>query len=187
LIIELVRANFSKKFIPLFCLLLILGLLASGCASSLMLTSASDETPTGGIQVGKPAPYFTLLDLNGQPVSLSSLGKPVFVNFWATWCPPCRYEMPFIQEIHEEWANNAFVVLAVNVGENRSTVSAFVQDNDYSFSVLLDTDQRVALEYGIRMFPTTIFIDKDGIVQNIKVGAFLTKAEIERNLRKIIT
>lgn len=176
---------FSKKFILLFCLLLISGLLASGCASSPLSTSISDETLTSGAQIGKPAPDFALLDLNGQPVSLNSLGKPVLVNFWATWCPPCRYEMPFIQEIHEEWANKGLVVLAINVGENPSTVSDFVQDNNYSFPVLLDTDQRVALEYGIRTFPTTIFIDKDGIIQGIKIGAFFTKAEIERNLGKI--
>ncbi len=166
---------------------MILGPLAAGCASSPPSASTSDETLTSGAQIGKPAPDFTLLDLNGQPVSLSSLiGKPVLINFWATWCPPCRYEMPFIQEIHEEWADKGLVVLAINVGEDSSTVSDFIQENNYSLPVLLDTDQRAAFEYGIRYFPTTFFIDKDGIIQAIKVGAFLGKAEIEGKLGKII-
>lgn len=172
---------------PFFCLLLALGLLAPGCDSSPTSTSTSDEPLTRGAQVGNLALDFTLLDLNDQPVSLSSLlGKPVMLNFWATWCPPCRHEMPFFQEIHEKSADKGLVVLAVNVGESRSTVSEFIQENNYSFSVLLDTDQGIALEYGIRTFPTTIFIDKDGIIQRIKIGAFLTKAELESNLGKII-
>jgi len=182
-----VRAIFSKKFILRFCLLIILGLIAAGCASSPLSTSTSDETPAKGAQIGKLAPDFALLDLSGQPVSLSSLtGKPVLVNFWAIWCPPCRYEMPFIQEIHDERSESGLAVLAINVGESRSTVSEFIQENNYFFPVLLDTDQRVALEYGIRTFPTTIFIDKDGIIQNIKIGAFLSKFEIERSLDRII-
>lgn len=183
----LVSVIFAKKLMPLFCLLLVLGLLAVGCDSSPTSTSTSDETLARGTEIGMLALDFTLLDRNGQPVSLGSLiGKPVLLNFWATWCPPCRHEMPFFQEIHEEWANKGLVVLAINVGEDSSTVSDFIQENNYSFTVLLDTDQKVAVEYGIRYFPTTFFIDKDGIIQNIKVGAFLTKAELESNLGKII-
>lgn len=138
-------------------------------------------------QVGELAPDFQLPNLEGQSISLSDFrGEPVLVNFWASWCGPCIYEMPFIQEVYEEWSASGLVVLAINKGESLSTAKDFMQSNNYSFPVLLDISQDVALEYNIWGIPTTFFIDRDGIIQATKVGAFSSKAEIEMMLSEII-
>ncbi|MFQ6122048.1 MAG: redoxin domain-containing protein [Dehalococcoidales bacterium] len=157
------------------------GLVMAGCSAS--------PTPTQDSQAGKLAPDFQLQSLDGQTVSLSDFrGKPVFLNFWASWCEPCRVEMPFIQEIYQdkEWADKGLVILGINLGENPSRVKQFMESYGLSFPTLLDTDQNVALKYNIRFIPTTFFIDKDGIIQDIKLGAFSGRAEIEERLDKIV-
>jgi len=155
-------------------LLLASVLLVSGCSSP-------------SAQVGERAPDFQLSNLEGQPISLSDFrGNPILLNFWATWCGPCRQEMPLIQGIFEEQTNENLVILAVNIGENSAAVKNFMQSGNYSFPVLLDTDQDVALEYNVRAIPTTFFIDKDGIIQVIKMGAFSNMIEIKKDLSKII-
>lgn len=148
---------------------------------------SSPAVPVEGTRVGNLAPDFQLQDLEGQSVSLSSLrGKPVLLNFWATWCGPCRVEMPYIQRIFEEWSGRGLVLLAVNIGENPAKAREFMQSNDLSFPVLLDTEEHTARKYNIRGIPTTYFIDKNGIIQDIKIGAFSSEGEIERKLSKIV-
>ena len=138
-------------------------------------------------QVGKQAPDFQLPNLEGQSISLSDFrGNPILLNFWAVRCPTCRFEMPFIQGIFEEQSDTGVVILAINIGEAPSTVKDFIQSGNYSFPVLLDTNQEIALEYNIRAIPTTFLIDKDGIIQEIKVGAFSNMIEIKKDLSKII-
>jgi len=149
-------------------------LLVAGCSSQ--------DNAGGGL-----APDFQLPDLEGQSISLSDFrGEPVMVNFWASWCGPCRIEMPFIQEVYEEWSGQGLVVLAINKGESLSTVNDFMQSGNYSFPVLLDISQDVALEYSVWGIPRTFFIDEDGIIKAIKIGPFLSKAEIETGLSYII-
>ena len=163
-------------------LILTTGLLLTGCSSP-----STVGMPVQAPQVGNLAPDFQLSNLEGQSISLSDFrGSPVLINFWATWCPPCREEMPFIQEIYEEWLDKRLVLLAVDIGESPDTVESFMQSYNLSFPVLLDTNQDVALEYNIRYIPTTFLIDEDGIIQVVKVGAFSSTAEIEKNLSKII-
>ncbi|ETI89629.1 MAG: Alkyl hydroperoxide reductase/ Thiol specific antioxidant/ Mal allergen, partial [Clostridium butyricum DORA_1] len=92
---------------------------------------------------------FKLKDLDGNEVSLSSLkGKKVFLNFWATWCPPCKAEMPEIEKLYQETKDSDLVILAVDIGENSNTVKPFIDENKYNFKVLLDSDQSVATQYG---------------------------------------
>ncbi len=155
-------------------------------ASCLLITSCSAGAEQD-TNIGNLAPDFQLPDLDGQSISLSNLrGKPVLINFWATWCPPCRAEMPYLQEIFEEWSGKSLVVLAINVGESHSKVEEFMQSNNLSLPVLLDIKQAVAIKYNIQFFPTTFFIDKDGIIQVKTIGAFPSKAAIEEKLSKII-
>jgi len=138
-------------------------------------------------RVGRPAPEFTLLALDGQAVSLGDLqGGPVMVNFWATWCGPCVHEMPYIQEVYEVWSGKGLAILAININESPSQVQGFMQENRLSFPVLLDESGEVAEQYGIRYIPTTIFIDSDGIIRNIKQGAYPSRAAIEADLKKIL-
>ena len=153
------------------------GLLIAGCSTA----------PEQRARTGSQAPDFRLPALEGQTVSLSNFqGKPVLINFWAVSCPPCRFEMPFIQQVYEEWSDKGLVILAINIGENPSTVKRFIESYGFSFLVLLDTRGDVALKYGIRLIPVSLFIDKNGIIQAKIIGAFPNKAAIERSLNKII-
>jgi len=168
--------------------ILTLVLLLAGCfAGPEPLDGESPTAPVEGTQVGNLAPDFQLQNVDGQTVSLGNLrGKPVLINFWATWCSPCRSEMPYIQEIYEEWSDKGLVVLAINIGESSSKAEEFMQSYNLSFTVLLDTKQDVAQRYNITGIPTTFFIDKDGIIQDKVIGAFQNKAQIEDRLSKII-
>ena len=133
------------------------------------------------LSVGVQAPDFALQSLAGNPVKLSDLkGKPVLINFWATWCAPCLLEMPNLQEYYEEYPGQ-FEVLAVNAGETERTVQKFVDDVGLSFIILLDPDGEVQQLYRIKGYPTTYFLDKDGIIRFQHIG-LLTEAHIEEYL-----
>jgi thiol-disulfide isomerase/thioredoxin len=135
---------------------------ASNKASSTNKNAVSDK---------KPALDFKLKDLNGKEVSLSDFkGKKVFLNFWATWCPPCKAEMPDIEKLYSETKDTDLVILAVNVGEGKSDVTSFLNDNKYNFTVLLDSDQNITNQYNIKGIPTSFFIDKEGNIVSSKVG-----------------
>ena len=156
--------------------MLVWGPVMTGCSS-----------PAPAPEIGKLAPDFELSNLDGQVVSLSDFrGKPVFLNFWATWCGPCRFEMPFIQKMYEGLSSEGLVVLAVNLQENPATVKEFVQTFGFTFPVLLATSREVPLAYNIRGIPSTFFIDKNGIIQDIKIGAFASEVEIASRLNKIM-
>ncbi|WP_315117145.1 redoxin domain-containing protein [uncultured Clostridium sp.] len=108
---------------------------------------------------------FKLQDIDGKEISLSEFkGKKVFLNFWASWCGPCKIEMPHMQTLYEETKDKDIVILAVNVGESKDKVKSFIEKNKYTFPVLLDTNQEISLQYGISAFPTSFFIDEEGYV-----------------------
>lgn len=118
-----------------------------------------------------PAVDFTVPHLGGTSTSLSDYaGSLVFLNFWATWCPPCRAEMPSMEVIHNEFGGEPFKILAVNVQEDAPTVQSFVDEFGYTYSVLLDESGGVAGEYGVRGIPTTYIIGPDGVVLAQLVG-----------------
>jgi thiol-disulfide isomerase/thioredoxin len=133
---------------------------------------------------------FELEDLNGNKVRLSDFkGKIVFLNFWATWCPPCRHEMPFMQELYEKYKDD-LVILAVNPSgtENRGmgdsqkaeeTVRQFIEEEGYTFPVLLDRDDSVWGMYRQRGIPANYMIDREGIIKYLKPGAFMSLEELE--------
>ena len=115
---------------------------------------------------------FTLTTLDGKTVTLSDYkGKKVFLNFWATWCPPCRGEMPDIEKIYQEYKDKDLVVLTVNLGEDKNTVEKFIKENKYNFSILLDTKNEASNKYGIAAIPASYFIDKEGNIATKKVGS----------------
>lgn len=120
---------------------------------------------------------FTLEDLKGNEVKLSSLkGKKIFLNFWATWCPPCKAEMPDIEKLYQETKDNGLVILAVNVGENKKTVQDFMDANNYNFTALLDVKGEVSRLYQVTGIPTSYFIDTEGFLDNGTTGAISLEA-----------
>ncbi len=165
------------KFIPPLFFVVLLALPA--CRS----TAAGEAQGSNAVA----ALDFSLPALDGRTVKLSDLkGRPVLINFWASWCPGCREEMPLLQAIHEERQGNGLEILAVDIGESPDTVKQFLQDNKLTFTALLDQDTRVSMLYGIRLIPTSVLVDKNGDIRDIKVGAFADKAEIRRAVDKIM-
>ena len=114
---------------------------------------------------------FTLSDLSGKKVSLSSFkGKLVFLNFWATWCPPCRAEMPSMERLYQKLKGQGLVVLGVDLQEDAKSVQKFVEEHKLTFPILLDSDGRVGTTYGARSIPTTYIIGRDGSALGGTVG-----------------
>lgn len=157
-------------------LILIVLVLLLVCGS-LYLCTAGNSQPTydsvTAVVPGNPAPDFQLEDNNGNLVSLSALrGKVVLVNFWATWCPPCRAEMPSMEKLNNAMAGEDFVMLAINIEENgRFSVAEFLQKNPHTFPILYDDQGIVQKLYGVYKFPESFVITKDGMIDDKVIGA----------------
>jgi peroxiredoxin len=131
----------------------------------------------------RAAPDFTLPDLNGTQVSLSQFrGQPVVVNFWATWCPPCREEIPRLADAYQR-EKDGVVFIAIS-DEPADVVGSFVKKNAIPYVNLLDSDDRVSTAYGIRALPTTLFISRDGEIEVYYTGGMSARI-IEEGLRRI--
>lgn len=121
--------------------------------------------------VGFPAPDFRLPDLQGRPFRLADQrGKVVFLNLWATWCPPCRDEMPSMERLHRRLAGRDFVVVAVSEDDDEAAVRAFANDLRLSFPVLLDREGKLPGRYGVTGYPETFLIDRQGEVVDHIIG-----------------
>jgi peroxiredoxin/outer membrane lipoprotein-sorting protein len=135
---------------------------------------------------GKKAPDFTLTSLKGEKISLSSLkGKVVIIDFWASWCPPCREELKIIQKLYDEYKDRGVIILCINSNEEREKVEDFIDENNYNFTVLLDTDGRVSDNYKVISIPRIFLINKEGIVVKDMTGYSpesekILKEEIEK-------
>ena len=138
-------------------------------AGSTEVTSfQSENTPD---LTGRQAEDFTLSDLAGKPVKLSSLrGKVVLLDFWATWCGPCRIELPSIQKLHREFKGRGLVVLGINQGETALKVRPFLKKYGYDFGILLDQQQRVGDRYQVSGIPSLFIIDRAGTISTHFVG-----------------
>ncbi|MDR2793741.1 MAG: TlpA family protein disulfide reductase [Treponema sp.] len=123
------------------------------------------------LRTGSPAPDFSASRLNGTQVRLGSLmGKVIFLNFWATWCPPCREEMPSMEALYQRFRNRDIEFLAVDIQENRNRVSAFMEQFGLTFPALMDVTGRISTQYGIRSIPTTFIIDRNGNIIASVIG-----------------
>ena len=141
-------------------LLLVPVLGASGAASA-------GAQPLG---VGSPAPAFQLpaLDGKGQPLSVAALrGKVVLVNFWASWCGPCRREMPVLEQLNRQYGKRGVVVVGVNVEPDRTAALDWLRETPVSFPVLSDADSRVSAAYHVEGMPNTVILDRKGTVRYV--------------------
>ena len=176
----------NRKILPLLAIVLSAAMIVGGCKSAVPSTNQTANV-TEGINTGNRAIDFQLQALNGTTVKLSDYrGQPVLLNFWATWCGPCRGEVPFLDQINASDASKGLVMLAVDVGENSTIIQNFMTSLNVSLPVLMDSDTSLSKKYVITGIPTTFMLDKDGIIRYKMVGAFPNKAAIETALTTIM-
>lgn len=140
-------------------------------------------------QVGFLAPDFTLELLNGGDITLSDLrGKVVLVNIWASWCPPCRKEMPAIEIVYEELKSQGFEVLALNTTyqDDEREAAAFIQNLGLTFPILLDRTGEVSGLYLLRALPTSYFIDREGVIRSVVVGGPMSETLIRTKILDLL-
>jgi len=150
-------------------------------------------TSTAGLipapQQGFLAPDFELNTITGETIKLSDLrGQAVLVNLWATWCPPCRAEMPAIEKIYNEYKDDGLVVLAVNMTyqDTRSNIEPFINEYRLSFPILLDETSSVGSAYQLRSLPSSFFIGRDGIIQEVVIGGPMAEALLRTRVEQIL-
>lgn len=166
----------SKKWLGITLIIVLIGLAAFNLYQDRKKVTDIGETgiavsnDKNGIAVGEKAPDFQVETIDGKKVKLSDYrGKKVFLNFWATWCPPCKAEMPHMQSFYEEKPENV-EVLAVNLEESASKVKDFADQYRLDFPVLLDRSGAVAEVYDIYTIPTTYVLNEDGTVHQKIIG-----------------
>jgi len=136
--------------------------------------------------VGGPAPQFQLDNLDGTKTQISDYrGKVVLLNFWATWCKPCKQEMPEIQAAYEAFKDEGFVVLAINFGEKQKKAEKLVKEMGLTFPILLDKDLKVAERHNVISLPVTFFIDPNGVIKERVFGGTLTKDQIAAAIQRL--
>lgn len=151
------------------------------------LADSSADSAVYGIERGNRAMNFEITTVSGEAMMLSDLrGKTVLVNFWATWCGPCRTEMPEFERVYNEYADEGFVVLAINNRESAEMVADFNEEIDLSYPLVLDEDGEIQSLYGVLQYPTTLLIDADGIIQERLVGP-MNVEQIETLVRDVLT
>lgn len=149
-------------------ILIIFGLVIGGTPGGVDLWAADVQA-----EVGHVAPDFTLKTLDGTTVRLSDLRgqKVVLINFWATWCPPCRLEMPTMQQIYTEYRTRGFEILAVNIESDAGKeIGDFVKELRLTFPILLDPDMKVTRRFRIIGLPVSVLIDRQGVIRAKEIG-----------------
>jgi len=136
-----------------------------------------------GVSVGKEMPTFTANNLTGENVQVGGTGVPYVLNFWATWCPPCKAELPELNAFANAHTEDV-QFYAINIEESENTITDFLQNNGYSLPVLLDADGSISQEFRVRAVPTTIVVDSQGVIRYRKTGG-VTKEELENVLSNL--
>jgi len=140
-------------------------------------------------QKGFLAPEFKLETSDSQSIALSDYrGKAVLINLWATWCPPCRAEMPTIEKMYQEYQSQGLIVLGVNstAQDDPSAIAPFVSQYNITFPILLDVSGEASNLYELRSLPTSFFIGRDGVIKEVVVGGPMSEALLRTNIAEII-
>ena len=153
-------------------------------ASALSQEDSPDSSPVkAGAKIGYAAPDFTLPTTDDKEFKLSDYrGKNIILNFWATWCGPCRYEVPAFKAFSEKYRNENVVIIAVNTQDLPVSAASYAAANDMHFIIPLDPRGDASALYNIRGLPTSFFINDKGIITSIKIGPFINIEEIEDRL-----
>jgi cytochrome c biogenesis protein CcmG/thiol:disulfide interchange protein DsbE len=157
------------------------------------LSALPSSATTGGLipspREGFLAPDFTLQAMNGETITLSELrGNVVVVNLWASWCPPCRAEMPAMQEVYESNRERGLEILAVNTTYQDREVEAraFVDELGLSFPILLERTGEMARGYQLRAMPSTFFIDREGVIRKVILGGPMSEATLQTAIEELL-
>ncbi|MNI34404.1 Thiol-disulfide oxidoreductase ResA [compost metagenome] len=171
----------NKKWVQLFIFSIVLII---GVFTIISNLSASDSKKYP--QVGSKAPDFSLAGLDGKTHDMSAYkGKLVVANFWGTFCPPCKEEMPALQRQHEKWSNQGVAIVGINLDKNKITVQSFMDQYKLNFPVVLDTKEVVRRDYGVTEYPTTFFITPDGKVAVKRIGE-MTESYIDETIQSLL-
>ena len=142
-------------------------------------TTDAPQIAIAGLETGNMAPEFELQTADGAVMRLDDyLGDVVLLNFWATWCAPCRIEMPLLQSTFESYEDQGFVVLGIDFDESADLVAAFGDELGLSFPLLLDPGGKIQQQYRVRGYPTTVVLDREGRIQSYHIGV-LTKSQLD--------
>jgi len=196
-------ARAAGSWVPIV-VALVSGVLVIGLLASIMMTPAKSNAvgmvpagnqaatngqnaPPVGVKVGATAPDFVLNTLDGKSVQLSSFRgvKPVWINFWATWCPHCKVEMPQMQQLYNQNQGRGLEILGVDDMEDASWVQPYIDNNKYTWNFVLDNKGAVDAAYHVTGLPTHIFIGQDGVIKNIVIGS-IEQPTMESSLKLIM-
>jgi len=153
------------------------------------MAPASLEQAQAAPQAGFLAPDFTLGTLSGETITLSDLrGHPILLNWWASWCLPCRAEMPAMQRVYDHYRDDGFIVLAVNatLQDSRAAAQSFVDEFGFTYPILLDLDGSVASLYRLRAFPSSYFIDAEGVISEVVIGGPMDEALLATRVEQLL-
>ncbi len=178
--------NANQRLVSFF-LILVLGL--AWIFASADKTGTSTEGLIPAPQKGFLAPDFELKTTAGETVRLSDLrGQAVLINLWATWCPPCRAEMPAIERVYNEYKDDGLVVLAVNMTYQDSfpDIAPFVEEYGLTFPILLDETGDVGSAYQLRSLPSSFFIGRDGVIEEVVIGGPMAEALLRTRVEEIL-
>jgi peroxiredoxin len=183
----------NRKWLGLTAVVLVLGAWWTW-QSRVPPEAASAGAPAGGGPPPSPregfsAPDFTLDRLGGQPVTLSDLrGQVVIVNLWASWCLPCRAEMPAIERVYQAHREEGLVVLAVNTvyQDTEAEAGTFARAHGFTFPILLDRTGEVSNRYLLRGLPSTFFVDRQGVIRSVVIGGPMSEALIESKAQELL-
>lgn len=151
-----------------------------------VLVFASLACSAGGLGKGSEAPDFTLTSSAGREIRLSAFrGRPVLLNFFTTWCGPCRSEMPGMENMFQKYVSQGLVLIAVDQGDSLADVKKYATDMQLGFPLLLDEDTQVGDLYGVNSYPRTYFIDTEGVIQRVTAGS-MEESEIEAGIKDLM-
>ncbi|MET1031806.1 thiol-disulfide oxidoreductase ResA [Domibacillus tundrae] len=149
-----------------------------------LYTNVTKES-RGNLAAGEKAPDFVLTDLNGETHQLSDYeGKGVFLNFWGTWCEPCKEEMPHMEKLAKEYEGQV-EILAVNVGESNFQVNNFAKQYGLTFPIAIDSGKEVMDTYGVDPLPTTFMIKPDGTIDQIVIGGLIQEEQVRALFERV--
>lgn len=183
---QLKRSNLKRTY-PVFILILIAGLLL---AATYRIPGCFAARPED--LLNKPAPSFVVTDLNGTRIDLDNLGKVALIDFWATWCGPCKEITPVLISLYKTYSDQGLVVVGIAVSDTEKKVKEYVESNGIPYSVIATSPKgdtpltKIIQDYGVRAIPTLVLVDKEGIVRHVSVGTGPDNAKFEKELGGLI-